>query len=160
MPASKTRLPRALRQLIGRECWKAAFTYGGELSLHFGARLPYDTAKMAGRKRGEWILGTRGTRWILVTPTQSLSSDSETEEQLDRKVKALKRGKVVSFEQVSSRDWVMTFSNGCFFHIAPSADDQEAGLPYWELFTPNDTVITFGPGDALSSERSDVPMSN
>jgi hypothetical protein len=115
---------------------------------------------MAGKQKGEWMFGTRGTRWILITPTQSFSSDSHTEKQSGRKVKALEGSKVVSFEQISAHDWLMAFSNGCSFHIAPSAEDQESDLPYWELFTPDDTVITFGPGDALFSERSDVPMSN
>src|SRR5437660_151573 len=109
MSQSKVRsIPRArdinklhgvIRGLLGQECWKAAFSYGGELLLHFGARIPCNHPKLATEREGEWVFGTRGTAWILYTSKGIVRSTDRTdtnEEQLERKLTTSLRGSRVS----------------------------------------------------------------
>src|SRR6266446_1238776 len=100
--------------LIGRKCWKIAFTYGGELSLHFGRRLAYHNPKMVGKRRGEWRLDTRATAWTAFTPQGTISSkerDREGEKSVEVKLKKLEGRKVTSIS-VSVPDNVLTIEFG------------------------------------------------
>ncbi|WP_295613667.1 hypothetical protein [Chamaesiphon sp. GL140_3_metabinner_50] len=36
-------------KLIGATCWRVNFSYGDELMLHFGDRVPYSQASMSGQ---------------------------------------------------------------------------------------------------------------
>lgn len=143
--------------LIGKKCWKVIFNCG-DLSLHMGARLPYDNPKMAGERKGEWILGTCGTRWVLITPTQTLRSGDNDEVTAERKAKAIENSRIVGFGvSVPDNVLLLDFSNNCRLLVIPTAADAKYDLPYWELFMPDDKFIAFGPGAVWSCRRSDVP---
>lgn len=47
--------------IIGEICWRASLSYGDELTLHIGAKIPYSQKSMVAREKGAWILGTRAT---------------------------------------------------------------------------------------------------
>src|SRR5437588_12980073 len=74
--------------LIGKKCWRLTVS-SGELVLHMGARRSYNNAKMTGEKKGEWIFGTCGTRWILVTPTGTVRSDEADAEMVEEKARVI-----------------------------------------------------------------------
>ena len=65
-------------KLIGETCWRVNFSYGDELMLHFGERVPYSQASMSGQEKGAWILGTRVSHWQ-VNSAGSIVADSETD---------------------------------------------------------------------------------
>jgi hypothetical protein len=75
--------------VIGKKCWKATFSYGGELCLHMGARVSYESPAMAGEKKGSWVFGTRGTAWRLIADTGRRISSEQGEDALDKKVRVL-----------------------------------------------------------------------
>src|SRR5437764_1108016 len=64
-----TLLNRLLSALVGQPFLKAKRSYGGELMLHFGGPVPYTSPKLAGEKKGAWILGTRASGWGLSLPS-------------------------------------------------------------------------------------------
>jgi hypothetical protein len=143
--------------LIGKKCWKVAFSYGGQLRLHFGARIPYSSPKMAGKKKGEWMFGTCGTPWILITPQGSVSSTDADEDELERKVSVLENAKVTGFGiSVPDHALMLTFTGQRCLYIVPTADDH-GDVPYWELFMPDDLYIEYGPDSHWTCARSDVP---
>lgn len=159
-PANLQRLYQAMGGIIGKKCWKAVFSYGGELCLHIGPRVPYESPAMAGEKKGAWILGTCGTAWRLITDTGRIYTSKQSEDVLEKKVNILENSTVTGFAVLAPRNGlVMLFNNGCYFHVAPTADDAKHDLPYWELFMPDNKLIAFGPGNVWSQERSDIPVS-
>ena len=144
--------------LIGRKCWKLAFTYGGELTLHFGRQISYNHPVMSGKKTGQWRLGTRATACAVFSPQGSISSkERATEEVLEEKLKVLEGRKVTKIN-VSVPDNILTiaFGNDHLFQVIPTISDAKDTMSYWELFMPNHTVVTFGPGNSWSCRRSDV----
>jgi hypothetical protein len=154
-----TALHSVVHELIGKKCWKVAFTYAGNLSLHFGKRRPYEHPRMRGKKKGEWILGTVGTHWRLITPNEWIMSRRGREKYLVAKAKALEGQKVTRIN-VSVPDYFLTIAFGqqYLFQITPTDNDARWSLPYWELLGPDHRLITFGPGNTWSYGRSDVPL--
>ena len=153
------RLHGIIKGLLAQECWKVAYSYGGELLLHFGARIPSNHPKMVGELEGEWIFSTCGTGWVLQTRKGTMSSTERTdtnEDQLERKLRvSLAGGKVSGLD--GSKVLSIAFSNGCRFCVMPTADDDKyEDVPYWELFLPNHMMVAFGPGNKWSYKRSDV----
>ena len=51
--------------ILRENCWEASLSYGGELCLEIGERIPYTNKLMAGQEKGAWRLGTRATPWKL-----------------------------------------------------------------------------------------------
>lgn len=152
------RLYRIIQGMIGKRCWQAAFTYGGDLRLQIGARIPYKNPNMAGKKKGSWIFGTCGTPWVLITPEGSVSSGDGDEEELEERLKVIQNSTVIGFGLSLPNEAVsVTFSNKCRLDVTPTARDRKYGLPYWELFTPDNRLVAFGAGGRWSHKRADVP---
>lgn len=144
----------------GELCWNARMSYGDELNIHIGERIPYTYKKLAGKEKGSWMLGTRGTEWKLESPTkETIASSAEAPEVFKEKVKVIEGTTILAFE-THYPDLVLTveFSNGCKLKIFPDlADDFD--LSYWELFTPDNMLLTLEPGAIWTYTRADVPMS-
>ncbi len=151
------RLHGIVEGVIGRKCWKVTVNYG-ELCLHMGAHVSYENPKMAGEKKGAWILGTSGTSWILLTTKGAVNSADGEDEELERKAKVIENSRVTGFN-VANNILLMDFSNKCKLLVVPTTSDAEYDLPYWELFMPNNMFIAFGPGNAWSYRRADVHVS-
>jgi hypothetical protein len=58
-----------LQQLVGQPFLQFRFSYGDELSLHFGQPRPYSTQKLKHLVKGSYILGTRASRWFFRSGT-------------------------------------------------------------------------------------------
>jgi hypothetical protein len=151
-------LHSTVQGLIGKKCWRVAFTYGGELALDLGRGIAYGLPALAGKKRGEWRFGTRGTPWQLFTPDGLILSKQGSEDELESQAKVLEGRKVTGFS-VSVPDSALTISfNGSYlFRVTPTAADDKYGLPYWELFMPGHRLIAAGPGPRWSSQPSNLP---
>ena len=150
-------LCRILQPLKGKKCWKAEFTYGGELCLHFGGRIPHDNPRMAGETKGTWIFGTCGTPWHLVTSEGPVSSENHSEECLEPQVKGLEGATVTKVEpNLPNGTLIIFFTNGRRLLVMPSARDRRYAMPYWELFLPKHMLLAFGPGNAWTCKRSDL----
>jgi hypothetical protein len=143
--------------LRGKKCWKAAFGYGGELHLHFGAHIPRENPNLAGESKGAWIFGSCGTPWHLVIPEGSVSSENHREEELVLQIKELE-GATVTNVAISLPDGALTiyFTGKRRLLVTPIARDRRYDVPYWELFMPNHRLLAFGPGNGWSYGRSDV----
>ncbi len=143
--------------ILGEICWRADLSYGDELCLHIGARLPYSQKSMAGQEKGAWILGTRGTAWRLDAANETLASSEDSLDLIRQKVRATEGATITAFE-TSYPDLALTviFSNSCKLRLFPSAED-DLDLPYWELFTPNRMLLQVGVGAKWSYRRSDLP---
>ncbi|CBN57680.1 MULTISPECIES: hypothetical protein [Kamptonema] len=146
--------------IIGELCWNARMSYGDELYLYIGERIPILNKLMKGKEQAAWMLGTRGTDWTLESPTKEIiTSSKELPEVFKEKVKVIEGTTITAFE-THYPDLILTveFSNGCKLKIFPDlADDFD--LSYWELFTPDNMLLTLEPGAIWTYTRADVPKS-
>lgn len=125
-------------------CWKATLSYGDELSLHIGARIPYAQKSMVGKEKGEWIVGTRGNPWKLKSEGETIVTSEENAENIREKIKAIENTHISWFVPTPELGFNMGFSNEYELILIPEIED-DSGLPYWEMFTPEDMVLKVGP---------------
>jgi len=87
-----------LQQLVGQPFLHFRFSYGDELSLHFGSERPYASAKMKHLTKGSYILGTRASKWLLRSETRSVVvlGGKEVETQFTSPLKPLSREELES----------------------------------------------------------------
>jgi hypothetical protein len=141
--------------VIGEICWRASLSYGDELSLHIGARIPYSQKSLAGKEKGEWILGTRGSLWKLDSVSETLTTSEDAPEIIRQKAHAIEGTTITSFEtSYPELALTITFDNGCKLALMPSPED-DFDLPYWEMFTPHGMILKVGPSTMWSYTRSD-----
>lgn len=145
-PTDLEQLREITTKVIGEKCWRANLSYGDELSLHIGARLPYSQKSMTGKEKGAWILGTRGTAWKLDSLSETLVTSEDEPETIRQKIHVIEDNIITALEtSYPELGLVVTFSNGYNLRLFPSAEE-DFDLPHWELFTPYQTVIKVGPG--------------
>ncbi|XWK89160.1 MAG: hypothetical protein U7127_03570 [Phormidium sp.] len=96
-------------------CWKATLTYGDELSLHIGAKIPYSQKSMAGKQKGEWIVGTRGNPWQLKSGGETIANSEEDAESIRGKVKAIENNHISWFVPTPELDFNRASSNAFFY---------------------------------------------
>ena len=137
-------LTQLARKVVGETCWRVNFSYGDELMLHFGDRLPYPQASMSGPEKGAWILGTRISPWQVYS-AGSMVADSETDAiDLIERVRVLIDKRVLDFQiDTVTMNLSIEFTDGCSFSLLPESD-RSAGLPDWELFMPDSMVLQAG----------------
>jgi len=152
------RVKEIAKLIVGETCWAARMSYGDELVLHAGARIPYSQKSMAGKEKGSWILGTIITDWQLQCKEKVLFSSQYLPERRDE-LRAIEGTRITAFEISTELGLTVEFSNGCQLKIFP--DEREIGdLPFYELFTPDRMVLKVGKGRTWSYMPSDLPDRN
>lgn len=137
---------------IGEVCWRASLSYGDELSLHIGKRIPYGQKSMSGKEKGEWILGTRATAWILECAGETIATSDEETASLRQKIQVLEKTRIAALEtSYSELGLAIMFDNGCKLTLFPKPEE-DTSLPYWELFAPSRMLLKVGPGAVWSYE--------
>lgn len=129
------------RHLCGKQCWDFRLTYPDELALHIGQKIPYNHPKLEGDK-GEWILGTCCTSWVIYLYNQVISSE-QNKPDLDKVFETVKDIKNI----LVSSDFSLTieFQDNCIFRIIPLPEDFLIQVPFWELMGPDDFYVYAGP---------------
>lgn len=134
------------KRLVSETCWEASFSYGDELGLHFGERIPYSHPKLSHKSHGSWVLDSRGTNWQLEAPTGILTTSEASREAMEAQVKKLEGSTVIDLEiGFPQLDLALSFSNQLCFRLLPVPEDDECDLAYWELFTPDHYLLEVGP---------------
>jgi hypothetical protein len=161
-----------VQQLVGQPFLDFRFSYGDELSIHFGEpRAP--TSKLKARMRGSYILGTRASHWYLrsATPSVLILGMPEDLGPTPRNLRSLARedlegGNLIAPEAcvtlatafplgypeatASAYALSIVLSDGASLLIAPAAiaaaSVPEGEVADWELFTPHERLLRVGPG--------------
>lgn len=159
-----------LTQLVGEPFQFVRVSYGDELTLHFGTLKPAKSPKLKGKMYGTYVLGVRGSSWILKSGSKPVVLSSG----LDLDNIPNEFGKPISKEtleanppiQIGTRVLSATpfvvkpvnafgleirVSDGSAILIFPTLPDaeepEEEGLPEiadWELNSPNG-LLSAGP---------------
>lgn len=148
--------PREItRGLLGEPCWKAALSYGDELRLEIGARVPTTKKSMKGSEKGAWMFGTRQSDWTIESQSGTLVTSHADSRPQREKLHQLEGTTIVGFEiSYPSLIPTVSFSNGYTLTLLKQVDD-DSELPYWELFTPYRMVLKVGPKDIWSYVSTD-----
>lgn len=132
-------------RLLGKICWQARFSYGDELTLHFGDRVSYAQPSMANLEKGSWILGTRGTHWQLSRAFNCIVNSDATPEIMRENVRQIEGLALTALDiNYPSLGLVLIFGERLQLSVLTCLADDEYELPYWELFTPEQYVLKVG----------------
>ncbi|HEX4610878.1 MAG TPA: hypothetical protein VH092_21995 [Urbifossiella sp.] len=163
-------LHAALTPLVGEPFRFARVSYGDELTLHFGDLRPARSPKLKNLLYGAYVLGLRGSRWVVKAGTAPLVRSSTpdpgpapgegmtllTKTEIEANPLVAVGSRVLDAEpfRVLPRDsygLLLRFSDGSVMYAIP-ASPETAGEPDdlpeladWELNTPNG-LLSAGPG--------------
>jgi hypothetical protein len=167
------KLGNLVQELVGQTCLRAEFSYGDELELHFGEEQPYHSPKLAGKKRGSWVLEGFATPWtysVNGTPHTGLlvgfvwfppDTIPVPKQVVDANLADLSGTKVERVAVSTKSELTLLFSNGRVLHLFSRSAEPDSDMPVWELLTPHGTFYQVW-GDPLptwSLLRSDVSQS-
>lgn len=168
--SSDQQLLRAyLQQLANQPFLQFRFSYGDELSLHFGSPRSYSSARLKHLNKGSYIIAARASNWFLRTaePPRAImgtsdpaSSDQEslTKEDLETSSFVRQGARILAAEPIlytSGSDAAAGFalslllSDGTSFFLCPNLDSpiqEEEPLCDWEVFTLYERCLEVGPG--------------
>lgn len=134
-------------------------TYGGEVELAFGP----SSRDLFGAERPAWLLGTQASPWRL-TDAGGEAILSSVHEEGPQRLAELVRSRVVRSVDLRQDgfDLGITFDDGSAFFLEAKTDLDAIASPfpeppYWELFTPRQTVVAVGPGPGWIEYPVDLP---
>jgi len=141
-PSDLNKLREITLNVFGEKCWEARLGYAEELFLEIGARVGYNSPKLAGKEHGTWTLGSRGTAWWLNSPIQKEATSDDTISIIQEKIRAVEDTTICAFE-VNYPDLALRvgFSNGYSLTLSPTASDNAFEIAYWQLYCPPDRLI-------------------
>ena len=150
-------IQQIINPILGQKCWEASHSYGDELCLEIGPRIPYANKLMAGKEKGAWRLGTRATSWKLAYGDKIVASNKLETEEIKRKVMLVEGASIIAFDiSYPKLMFQVGFSNGYKLVLEP--DEEDLDFPYWELFTPQEMLLIVYPGSLWSYIPSNLPM--
>lgn len=142
-----------LQQVVGQPFLHFRFSYGDELSLHFGEPRPYPSPKLKHLVKGSYILGARASRWFLRAGSppvvvfcaedsqphkgpalKPMSQDTLEQSEVIQRGARIALASVVPFRHLQSEDerygslygygLSLVLSDGSSFLIAPESADR------------------------------------
>lgn len=134
-----------LSGLIGLPLLAARMSYGDELHLHFGKRMPSSGSRHKSF-RGQWVLGTRASQWYVITRGSAEQSDLAV-------ARSLEGAEIIRASlSPGDLDLEIEFDNGALFNVLASSDSDD--FTSWEITTPYKSLVSVGPGRRWSESRS------
>ena len=135
-----------LSSLIGQLCWSIRFGYGEELLLDIGRRVPYQNPHLKDKLHGEWMIGSRGSDWVITANDLIVISSSDTLISASEKLKDIVNGTLVTITfDVPSLGLTIAFDNDYTLSIVPNLSNEPDDLEYWEIIGNNGLFLTVGP---------------
>lgn len=142
--------------MIGAICWQTSISYGDELDLHIGDKIPYQHKSLRGKLKGSWILGSRCTDWELKLGNKLIVNSQS--DKIIEKISVIENQTITDIN-ISYPELILSlkFSNQSEFRILSDLED-DSGVACWELFTPNHKLLQIEPDYLWSYLPSDVPI--
>ena len=140
-------LNQKIKPMLGQPCWQASLSYGGELCLEIGQKIPCESPLLQNEFKGEWQFGTRGTDWQLTKQNQILATSEREEDQILSQLNVIEGTRINQFD-IDSSDLVLTikFDNSYQLKVIPDLlNTAYQDIACWELFTPNHRILSLYP---------------
>lgn len=180
-PDNLSDLQAYLTQLVGEPFRLARVSYGDELTLHFGDLRPARSPKLKNKPYGSYILGVRGSPWLLKSGSEPLvltaGLDGESlphglgkpirKEELEANPHISAESRVLAatpfvVKPVNGFGLQLRLSDGSSLLILPTIADAEIdastpeiALADWELTSPQG-LLSAGPGPNWSFSPAPV----
>jgi hypothetical protein len=160
-----------LQQLANQPFLHFRFSYGDELSLHFGSPRKYASTRLKHLSKGSYIIAARASNWFLgvATPpsiifgvsslsTSGRSSTPVSKQQLETSNFVKQGARILALDPIlfspgphsrSGFALALLLSDGSSLSICPNLDepvDESDDVADWEVFTPYERCIEVGPG--------------
>jgi len=174
-----------LAQLVGEPFRFARVSYGDELTLHFGDLRPARFPKLKGRPYGAYVVGARGSAWLLKSGSEPLVlaagldlghvpsglGTPVSKEELERSPLIQPESRVLSVAPfvvtpVDGYGLQVRFSDASTLLLIPATPEVEEpgdealpSLADWELSSPAG-LLSAGPGLVWSFKPSPGPPSH
>jgi hypothetical protein len=133
-------LKKLIKPLIGEFCWLVKTSYGDELTIHSGKKIPYTSNKMSHFEKGEWIIGSRASYWQLEAHSETIVDSRCDIEDIKSKSKVIER-KTITDIDLSYPEMILTVLFGDEYKLKIFPDNDGWDLPYWEIFMPDKKLI-------------------
>ncbi len=152
----------ALRSLLRDAAGPVRFartTFGGEIEVGFGD----ERTDLFGRASPSWLIGTQASAWRLLLPDGAGSLSSADARSGERLGEQLLERRITELDlSANGLDLKIDFDDRSEMWVEAKANldalaSPYAEPPYWELFTPRDTVVAVGPGPGWLEYPADVP---
>lgn len=162
-------LQSQLSPLIGEPFCFARMSYGDELTLHFGDLRPARSPKLAGKMYGAFILGVRGSTWILKSGSEPLVLSVDASDGMNGTGTPIAKTELEANPHIQPDARIIAaipfavkpangfglrlrFSDGSELTVLPTGpaanEPEDENLPVladWELLTPSG-LLNAGPG--------------
>ena len=160
-----------LQQLVGEPFLQTRFSYGDELTLHFGKPRTSRSKKLAHVSEGSYIVAARASSWYFKTatgPTVTMATNTSavsipngfialTAEQIEGSELAQPGARIIAADasvvlcETAQAGFAcaLLLSDGSSLLIAPDpelAASAEQDVADWEIFTPHERYLRVGPG--------------
>lgn len=160
-----------LQQLANQPFLHFRFSYGDELSLHFGSPRKYASKRLRHLSKGSYIIAARASNWFLgvASPpsiivgasdfsTSGPSTTPVSKQELETSAFVKQGARILALDAIlfssgphSRPGFALTLllSDGSSFSIRPNLDepvDETDDVADWEVFTPYERCIEVGPG--------------
>jgi hypothetical protein len=149
-------IQQIIKKIIGETCWETRMSYGDELDLHIGDKIPYEAKCLRGKFKGSWILGSRCSDWELKLGNKVIvtSLAEDIKEQI-----SVIENQIITDININYPELILSlkFSNGYEFSILPDLND-DSGVSCWELFTPDHKLLQIEPNYLWSYLPSNIPI--
>ena len=146
---------RLLTVIVGKPCWQIRFGYGDEIFIDIGDQISYCLVVNGvefPKKKGEFIVASYGTDWILMKGGEIVTRSSESRDVINAKLSGLIGNLIVRIEVAFPKLTFTVFMEGDYaLSITPQAEDDKIDLPYWQVFfTTTRRILEVGPGPVFT----------
>jgi hypothetical protein len=162
-----------LQQLVGQPFLSFRFSYGDELTLHFGEPRKYTTPTLTHLTKGSYIIGARASSWFLTTrsPPTVIIGTAQPVSSRTNHIRPLTKEQVETSELVESGTRIVAvdavtlgtakrsaYGFGLSLLLADGSSIlllpppmlkrilRSQQIADWEIFTPYDRYLSVGPG--------------
>ncbi|MCP4138193.1 MAG: hypothetical protein GY754_44940 [bacterium] len=151
---SLTEIKKIIQGLAGKTCWDARLSYGDELSLEIGEKVPYKSEKLKDKFKGEWSVGARASFWELLSDESFVVSADDDPDIVNEKISCIVDSVITKVDILfPSLTLLIEFNNTYSLMIIPFDEDEEEdeeasdadNISDWEIFTPGDMMLEMGP---------------
>ncbi len=167
-------LRACLQQVVNQPFLHFRFSYGDELSLHFGSPRQYASQRLKHLSKGSYIIAVRASNWFLgvanppsiIVGAADLSTNGSStpvsKQQLETSTFVTQVARILAVDTVlyssgphsrSAFALTLLLSDGASLFIRPDlddpadeSDDESDDIADWEIFTPHERCIKVGPG--------------
>ncbi|MBE9116181.1 hypothetical protein IQ249_09765 [Lusitaniella coriacea LEGE 07157] len=143
-----SKIRKKINPLLGKQAWNVSLGHGSFITLEFGR--PCLPAESSAKIHGEWHLWVYCCAWRLEKENRVIAASEDPRSKLEEAVKNLEGLVIQSINLLNpALDTVFIFEQQIVLRLfSIHSQDYE----HWMLFTPDENVLTIGPGTDWSYE--------